>query len=76
MWGNRFDLSLNIGKKKSVNENEDPLKTIVSLDPFILADDTDDIWNILNCSNNKKSKIIGKVLVLCSYCLTFIITYC
>lgn len=60
MWGNRFDLSLNIGKSKNINE--DPLEAIVSLDKYILVDNSDAIWNTLKMPNNNKSneKIIGR----------------
>jgi len=58
LWGNRFDLSLNIGKSKNIIE--DPLKAIVSLDQYILADHSDKIWNTLNVSNNKNHKTIGE----------------
>lgn len=62
MWGNRFDLSLNIGKSKNIHE--DPLEAIISLDKYILADNSDEIWNTLKMPNNNKSnkKIIGKIL--------------
>jgi len=58
LWGNRFDLSLNIRKSKNINE--DPLEAIIFLDKYILADHSDEIWKILNVSVDKKSKIIGK----------------
>lgn len=58
LWGNRFDLSLNIGKSKNITE--DPLEVIVSLDKYILADNSEEIWNSLNTSNNKNPKIIGE----------------
>jgi len=57
LWGNRFDLSLNIGKSKIINE--DPLEAIISFNKYILADNSENIWNTLNNSNNTKSKIIG-----------------
>lgn len=60
LWGNRFDLSLNIGKSNSFNN--DPLETIALLDKYILVNDIDDIWNKLNDSNNNhRPKRIGKL---------------
>ncbi|KAL5245229.1 hypothetical protein ACI65C_012639 [Semiaphis heraclei] len=80
LWGNRFDLSLNIGKSKNIIE--DPLKAIVSLDQYILADHSDEIWNTLNVSNDKNHKTIDIILDNSSYelftdmCLAdFFITY-
>jgi hypothetical protein len=60
LWGNRFDLSLNIGKSKNITE--DPLEAIASLDKYILADNSEETWNFLNKSNNKNPKIIGEYL--------------
>ncbi|KAE9532555.1 hypothetical protein AGLY_009636 [Aphis glycines] len=80
LWGNRFDLSLNIGKSKNINE--DPLEAVVSLDKYILADHSDEIWNTLNVSNDKNPKIIDIILDNSAYelftdmCLAdFFITY-
>lgn len=58
LWGNRFDLSLNIGKSKNITE--DPLEAIASLDKYILADNSEEMWNSLNTWNHKKPKIIGE----------------
>ncbi|XP_026823299.1 protein-glutamate O-methyltransferase-like [Rhopalosiphum maidis] len=80
LWGNRFDLSLNIGKSKNISE--DPLEAIVSLDKYILTDHSDEIWNTLNVSYDKNPKIIDIILDNSAYelftdmCLAhFFITY-
>lgn len=80
LWGNRFDLSLNIGKSKNITE--DPLKAIESLDKYILADHSDEIWNTLNVSSNKNPKTIDIILDNSAYelftdmCLAdFFVTY-
>ncbi|XP_060841275.1 damage-control phosphatase ARMT1-like [Rhopalosiphum padi] len=80
LWGNRFDLSLNIGKSKNITE--DPLEAVVSLDKYILTDHSDEIWNTLNASNDKNPKIIDIILDNSAYelftdmCLAdFFITY-
>lgn len=80
LWGNRFDLSLNIGKSKNITE--DPLEAIVSLDKYILADHSDEIWNTLNSLNDKNPKTIDIILDNSAYelftdmCLAdFFVTY-
>ncbi|VVC39446.1 Hypothetical protein CINCED_3A024917 [Cinara cedri] len=81
LWGNRFDLSLNI-RNKSTNFSEDPLEAIVSLDKYILANDIDDIWNTLNVPHNNAPKRIDIIMDNSAYelftdlCLAdFFITY-
>ncbi|XP_050431855.1 damage-control phosphatase ARMT1-like [Adelges cooleyi] len=59
LWGNRCDLSLSAGKSMAVSE--DPSKAIVSLDKYLLADHSNDIWNLMqqiSCQKPKKIDII------------------
>lgn len=56
LWGNRCDLS--ISKGVDVSQSGDPLAVLESLEPQILADDTQDIWECVSEGNDES--VVGK----------------
>lgn len=56
LWGNRCDLS--ISKGVDVSQSGDPLAVLESLEPHILADDTQDIWECVSQGNEES--VVGK----------------
>ncbi|XP_050539354.1 damage-control phosphatase ARMT1-like [Daktulosphaira vitifoliae] len=55
LWGNRCDLSLSAGKSTTISE--DPSKAIKLLDKYLITNKSDEIWEILQKTENKTKQI-------------------
>ena len=56
LWANKSDLSLSLGSSdESVRVN--PHESVTKLKPFILADQSKDVWEYLQGLRNKTEKV-------------------
>lgn len=46
LWGNMYDLSLSLGQVGA--EAADPLDQYLSLEPFILSDHSEEVWEVIS----------------------------
>lgn len=50
VWGNKCDLSISAGQRRSQREN--PLAALDKLHPFLLLDDSDQVWAVLKAEHS------------------------